>query len=62
MFRFFAEMNGLHAAGIIVLAAGAAVTYGSSLLAKRTGNEKSEIPIKLAGLGAAVAGFLLIMQ
>lgn len=57
--NFFANITPLEIAGLLILAAGAAVAFASEKIAGRCGKPNAAVLIKLIGLAAAIAGFFI---
>lgn len=58
---FFTDLTTARIAGLVLLAAGAVITFASAKISARMRAPRANLIVKLAGLGAVVAGFVLIM-
>jgi hypothetical protein len=58
---FFSGIPPHRAAGVALLAAGALVTFLSGRISVRFEGRRADLTVKLIGLAAAFAGFILVM-
>ena len=58
---FFSDATPLAIAGVIMLIGGALVTYLSGKITTKMQGKYANLIVKFCGLGAAIAGFIIIM-
>ncbi len=56
---FFANITAIQIIGLVLLAAGAAVSFAAKPIAAKFRYEHADMVCKFIGLGAAIAGFLV---
>lgn len=58
--EFFANITILQVIGIVLLAAGAVLSFAAKRITARSSSNYADIVVKLAGLGIVIVGFIMI--